>query len=97
MNASSVLTFTLPGTYLMAVAAGGTTITDIPTATAGAGLTITAYGGVLINGAATAAQRVYKVVVSNAGSTATLAFSMTAAAWGSFSIRLGAAPANSLD
>ncbi len=96
VNASSVMTLTLAGTYLMVVTAGGTTVTDIPTPTAGAGVAITALGSVLINGAATSAQRAYIVVVSNAGSTATLAFSMTAAAWGSFSVRLGAAPANSL-
>jgi len=91
-SAASVVTIANPGEYIVAMQLTGTTITAL-TLTAGTNCTVTSRFGTTINGAATSANRCYKVVVSSFNATMTV--SCTAATASECQLNIASQPLNS--
>jgi len=92
MSAASVLSFSQPGTYIIAATYVGTGITAIAAPTLSAGAALVSQGGT-INGTAVQASYSGAYVISVAG--ATLTFAATATTITASSIRVGNVPAGS--
>lgn len=93
VNASSVVTFAFPGTYLISGALVGTTV-SVLTLTAGTGAAVNVLVGDTVNAGATIVTNAWRVVTST--NNATVAFTATAAAVTSSQLYIGQVPASSL-